>query len=86
MITTFFASPILNSPYLPPNRHWELDGNGQPTETVVARRRTSALVSPIPKARWRGGSMSVCWLTRLEAGLGRSAVWPNCGEPALTRD
>jgi type III restriction enzyme len=51
MTNAFFASPILNSPYLPPDRHWELDAAGQPTETVVARRRTSALVSPIPKAK-----------------------------------
>lgn len=51
MSTAFFQSPILNSPYAEPTRHWELDENGQPTSTVVARRRTSALVSPIPKAR-----------------------------------
>ncbi len=51
MSDAFFASPILNSPYQEPQQHWELDENGQPTSMVVPRRRTSALVSPIPKAR-----------------------------------
>lgn len=47
----FFQSPILNSPYEEPVRHWELDANGQPTSIVVPKRRTSALVSPIPKPK-----------------------------------
>lgn len=51
MSEVFFQSPILNSPYEEPSRHWELDDNGQPTTTVVRHRRKSALVSPIPKAR-----------------------------------
>lgn len=51
MSEAFFRSPILNSPYEEPNRHWELDANGQPTNLVVARRRPSTLVSPIPKAK-----------------------------------
>ena len=51
MTTSFFDSPILNSPYEEPHRHWELDTNGQPTSIVVPCRRTSALVSPIPKAK-----------------------------------
>lgn len=51
MSEAFFQSPILNSPYEEPGRHWELDGNGQPTSVIVSRRRPSALVSPIPKAR-----------------------------------
>ncbi|MBN9433607.1 MAG: DEAD/DEAH box helicase family protein [Bosea sp.] len=51
MSDAFFQSPILNSPYEEPKRHWELDGSGQPTNVIVPRRRASALVSPIPKAR-----------------------------------
>jgi Type III restriction enzyme, res subunit. len=47
----FFDSPILNSPYSEPERHWELDEQGQPTNVLVPRRRPSALVSPIPKAK-----------------------------------
>jgi hypothetical protein len=47
----FFETPILNSPYAAPDRHWELDGGGQPTNLKVANRRRSSLVSPIPKPR-----------------------------------
>lgn len=51
MSDAFFQSPILNSPYEEPSRHWELDANGQPTSIVVPRRRQSALVSPISKSK-----------------------------------
>lgn len=51
MSDVFFDSPILSSPYTEPRQHWELDANGQPTRIVVPRRRTSAFVSPIPKAK-----------------------------------
>ena len=44
----FFEHPIINSPYRYPSRHWELDGNGQPTNTIIDRRRDCRLVSPIP--------------------------------------
>lgn len=48
---SFFEQPVLNSPYERPERHWELDGSGQPTNVIMASRRRSSLVSPIPKAR-----------------------------------
>ena len=51
MSDDFFSHPILNSPYEYPGRHWELDATGQPTQTIVERRRTASFVSPIPKAR-----------------------------------
>lgn len=51
MTDQFFQSPILNSPYAQPDRHWELDENGQPTSVIISRRRQSALVSPIPKPK-----------------------------------
>jgi type III restriction enzyme len=47
----FFDTPILNSPYDVPTRHWELDSAGQPTDLIAPARRSSSLVSPIPKAR-----------------------------------
>ena len=47
----FFETPILNSPYAAPDRHWELDEAGQPTDRILLNRRRSALVSPIPKPR-----------------------------------
>ncbi len=51
MSEVFFQSPILNSPYERPSKHWELDDSGQPTSVIVPRRRQSALISPIPKAK-----------------------------------
>jgi type III restriction enzyme len=32
MPNPFFGHPILNSPYVCPTRHWELDEQGQPTQ------------------------------------------------------
>jgi hypothetical protein len=31
----FFDQPILNSPYVRPVRHWELDADGQPTQKII---------------------------------------------------
>jgi type III restriction enzyme len=47
----FYRQPILNSPYEIPRRHWELDGQGQPTQQLVEQRRLATFISPIPKAR-----------------------------------
>lgn len=51
----FFESPILNSPYERPDRHWQLGDGGQPTGVIEAGRRKSDLTSPIPKARGTRG-------------------------------
>lgn len=48
---SFFEQPILNSPYHVPSRHWELDGDGRPTDTVIERRRRSDLISAMPKPK-----------------------------------
>ena len=56
MTNPFFEHPILNSPYGCPQRHWELDGAGQPTEQLVERRRRAEFITPIPKPRKRKGS------------------------------
>ena len=53
MSEPFFQRPILNSPYSYPSRHWELDGQGQPTQKVVDRRRRAEFITPIPKPRKR---------------------------------
>jgi type III restriction enzyme len=55
VIDAFFQSPILNSPYAVPTRHWALDPNGQPTGTVVSGRRRSDLTTPIPKPKKKMG-------------------------------
>lgn len=34
---SFFERPILNSPYAYPDRHWELDEDGQPTNQISNR-------------------------------------------------
>ena len=56
MDNRFFENPILNSPYAYPSRHWELDGDGQPTQKIVESRRRAEFISPVPKPRKRGGS------------------------------
>jgi type III restriction enzyme len=56
MINAFFDHPILNSPYTYPNRHWELDDTGQPTQKIVDFRRQVSLITPIPKPRKRKGA------------------------------
>src|SRR5271165_6767542 len=35
----FFQHPILNSPYARPEKHWELDESGQPTQQIIAVSR-----------------------------------------------
>ena len=47
----FFKSPILNSPYAVPDRHWHLGDGGQPTGVIEPGRRKSDLTTPIPKAK-----------------------------------
>ncbi len=49
----FFSNPIQNSPYERPNRHWQLDGEGQPTDRLIDERRPSQLISPVPKPKRR---------------------------------
>jgi type III restriction enzyme len=47
----FFERPILNSPYDYPGRHWELDGEGQPTQQIIESRRRAEFITPIPKPK-----------------------------------
>lgn len=51
MSNPFFDHPILNSPYERPERHWELDDTGQPTQQVVEARRRAEFITPIPKPK-----------------------------------
>jgi len=51
MTDQFFSKPILNSPYEPPARHWELDEHGQPTGRITESRRKADFITPIPKAK-----------------------------------
>ena len=56
MADQFFEQPILNSPYGPPQHHWELDSDGQPTQQILETRRRAQFITPIPKPRKRKGS------------------------------
>lgn len=47
----FFDHPILNSPYDYPQRHWELDATGQPTQRIMEFRRKAEFITPIPKPK-----------------------------------
>jgi type III restriction enzyme len=51
MSEQFFEKPILNSPYAYPDRHWELDPDGQPTNRILDNRRRSDLITPVPKTK-----------------------------------
>ena len=51
MNNQFFEKPVLNSPYNYPNRHWELDDQGQPTQQIVEKRRRAEFITPIPKTK-----------------------------------
>ncbi|MGE3274951.1 MAG: BPTD_3080 family restriction endonuclease [Vicinamibacterales bacterium] len=53
MDNPFYERPIVNSPYEYPRRHWELDPSGQPTGTLLERRRRAEFVTPIPKPKKR---------------------------------
>ena len=53
MSEEFFTKPILNSPYEYPDRHWELDEDGQPTNRILPYRRSARFIAPVPKPRKR---------------------------------
>ena len=58
MSNPFFEQPVLNSPYEYPNRHWELDETGQPTQKIIERRRPAQFITPIPKPKKGKGSVA----------------------------
>ncbi|WP_286766396.1 MULTISPECIES: BPTD_3080 family restriction endonuclease [Rhodopirellula] len=72
---SFFTRPILNSPYAFPDRHWELDETGQPTQEVVHTRRAASFITPIPKPKKRRGKKGKTdatqqeWVFKDEEGL-----------------
>ena len=58
MATSFFEQPIVNSPYGYPDRHWELDAEGQPTNRLLDGRRRAEFVTPVPKPQKRAASQT----------------------------
>jgi type III restriction enzyme len=67
----FFDHPILNSPYGYPERHWELDDEGQPTQKIVDHRRPAEFITPIPKPKKRKGKQTTLVF---DEGLGLSTA------------
>src|SRR5271165_5306048 len=68
----FFDHPILNSPYGCPERHWELDDQGQPTQKIIEHRRTAEFITPIPKPKKRKGASQKSLV--FDEGLGLSTA------------
>lgn len=58
MSQSFFDAPILNSPYRVPQRNWELDKDGRPTDRIIERRRKSDLISAMPGAKAKVGKQA----------------------------
>ena len=48
---SFVENPILNSPFRGPEKHWVLDGRGQPTGVEAAGRRNPGYVVPVAASR-----------------------------------
>ncbi len=67
----FFDHPILNSPYGYPERHWELDDQGQPTQKIVEHRRPAEFITPIPKPKKRKAKQTALVF---DEGLGLSTA------------
>ena len=76
MSNPFFDHPILNSPYECPQRHWELDPTGQPTQNILGTRRRAEFITPIPKPKKRKGAAAQTELG-LDEGLGLSTSKQN---------
>lgn len=72
MANPFFEHPILNSPYACPQRHWELDAQGQPTQEIKEIRRRAEFITPIPKPKKRKGTASKQKSIVFDEGLGLS--------------
>ncbi|MEX0642633.1 MAG: DEAD/DEAH box helicase family protein [Pirellulales bacterium] len=72
MSNPFFDHPILNSPYELPQRHWELDGQGQPTQQIIEARRRADFITPIPKPKKRKSKKAAQQEIVFDEGLGLS--------------
>ena len=72
MANPFVEHPILNSPYACPQRHWELDDQGQPTQRLIETRRRAEFITPIPKPKKRKAKASPQKDIVFDEGLGLS--------------
>lgn len=76
---SFFERPILNSPYFMPQKHWDLDKEGRPTDAVIESRRRSDLISAMPQAKSKK-TKTQSELDLSTAGLGAQDVSYNVTE------
>jgi type III restriction enzyme len=53
---TVIENPIINSPFVEPQAHYELDGRGNPTGNILNQRRKSTYLTPIPQPRKQAGA------------------------------
>ncbi len=72
MSNPFFDHPILNSPYERPQRHWQLDESGQPTQEIIGSRRKASFITPIPKPKKKGKNAAQQQELGLDEGQGLS--------------
>ena len=70
MSNPFFDHPILNSPYDCPQRHWELDADGQPTQQILEPRRPADFITPA------GGSPGLAFFFTTQAINSSNAILP----------
>jgi len=83
-MNNFYTSPILNSPYANPSRHWQLDARGQPTHTIVTGRRRAEYISPIPlPKKSKAARAQMDMLADDEAGLSTQAQQYNAKTNAI---
>ena len=68
MSQSFFDAQILNSPYRVPERNWELDKDGRPTDRIIERRRKSDLISAMPGAKAKAGKQTSLTFDDLSTG------------------
>ena len=59
MPNAFAQSPVINSPFRAPERHFLLNDDGSPTGVMQQGRRPSAYFVPIPPARKKGRARQV---------------------------
>lgn len=85
MSNPFFDAPILNSPYEPPTRYWELDPTGQPTQRTIDGRRSAKFTSPIPAPRKKKAGPTQRSLT-LDEGHGLSTDRQAYAQTSLIND
>ena len=55
----FFDRPILNNPYVEPERHWEMDDEDRPTQVIKVDRRGSRLATALPASPAGTGGATV---------------------------